>query len=93
MPVPIDTLIPVNQSEVYEGNCNSLIPKLPDESIDIVVTSPPYWGQRRSAGLGTEQDPRDYLTSLKKVFLAIHPKLKKAGNPVAEHGRFLQHTG
>ncbi len=79
MPEPIDTLIPIDHSEVYEGNCTSLIPNLPDESIDIVVTSPPYWGQRKSAGLGTEQDPRDYLAFLEKVFLAIHPKLKKQG--------------
>ena len=79
MPVPINTLIPINHSEVYEGNCTSLIPKMPNESIDIVVTSPPYWGQRKSADLGTERDPRAYLAFMKKVFLAIHPKLKRQG--------------
>ena len=79
MTVTADTLITTDHSEVYDGDCISLIPKLPDESIDIVVTSPPYWGQRKSAGLGTEPDPRNYLAFLEKVFLAIHPKLKKQG--------------
>ena len=79
MTVTVDTLVPTDRSEVYEGDCTQLIPLLPDESIDIVVTSPPYWGQRKSVGSGTESDPRDYLAFLKDVFLAIHPKLKRRG--------------
>ena len=43
---------------VVEGDCRALIPALPDESIDIVISSPPYWGQRTSAGNGVEADPR-----------------------------------
>lgn len=65
--------------QIYQGNCLQLIPELPESSIDIVVTSPPYWGQRQSAGTGAEPDPRDYLSFLQKVFEAIHPKLKKQG--------------
>lgn len=79
MPVTIDTFTPTDHSEIYEGDCTNLIPTLPDGSIDIVVTSPPYWGQRKSPGSGTEHDPRDYLAFLKEVFLAIHPKLKRQG--------------
>ena len=71
--------IPVGNSGIYEGDCLELIPKLPDESIDVVVTSPPYWGQRQSPGNGTEDDPRDYLTFLQSVFAAILPKLKWNG--------------
>ena len=37
-------------NRVTTGDCAGLIPKLPDESIDIVVTSPPYWGQRLDGG-------------------------------------------
>jgi DNA modification methylase len=64
---------------VVEGNCIDLIPALPDESIDILVTSPPYWGQRISAGTGTEDNPIDYLSFLEGVFLAFLPKLKRQG--------------
>jgi DNA modification methylase len=52
---------------------------LPDETIDIVITSPPYWGQRVSNGIGVEEDPRAYLEFLAKVFLEVYPKLKKRG--------------
>lgn len=66
-------------NRVYEGNCKKLIQQLPDSSIDIVVTSPPYWGQRTSLGTGTEDDPRDYLLFLLDVFRSVLPKLKSNG--------------
>ena len=71
--------ITVDISTVYEGNCLALIPKLPDQSVDVVVTSPPYWGQRQSPGGGTEKDPRDYIVFLEQVFIALYPKLKQHG--------------
>ncbi len=71
--------INISESGIYEGDCLALIPKLPDATIDVVVTSPPYWGQRQSLGNGTEDDPRDYLAFLKSVFSALLPKLKWNG--------------
>lgn len=70
---------PFNINTVVEGDCLNLIPNLPDESIDILVTSPPYWGQRVSNGMGTEDDPREYINFLQKVFTSFLPKLKKQG--------------
>ena len=64
---------------VLQGDCVELIPTLPDESIDVVVTSPPYWGQRESLGGGTEEDPRDYIEFLTQVFTLLLPKLKQHG--------------
>ena len=69
----------VTESAVFRGNCLELIPKLPDASIDVVVTSPPYWGQRESMGNGTEEDPREYIAFLQAVFAALLPKLKLQG--------------
>lgn len=68
---------PLNR--VALGDCLDLIPKLPDQSIDIVVTSPPYWGQRHDSGIGVIPDPRIYLQRLSDVFLAILSKLKPHG--------------
>lgn len=70
---------PFQPNMVYQGDCLELIPQLPDESIDVVVTSPPYWGQRHSNGTGVEEDPRDYLSFLMNVFSALLPKLKQEG--------------
>lgn len=66
-------------NRVHEGDANNLVKELPDGSVDVVVTSPPYWGQRTSLGTGVEADPRDYLTSLTGLFKRLHPKLKNDG--------------
>ncbi len=73
------SLGPFALNSVTEGDCLTLIPQLPDDSIDLLVTSPPYWGQRLSQGTGTEDDPRDYLNFLERVFLEALPKLKPQG--------------
>jgi DNA modification methylase len=80
----ITTVVPprqicIDKPGIYEGDCLKLIPQLPNDSIDVVVTSPPYWGQRQSLGNGTEDDPRDYVAFLQSVFMAILPKLKLNG--------------
>jgi DNA modification methylase len=72
-------LSPHGRHQVLEGDCLDLIRHLPDESVDVCVTSPPYWGQRTSAGSGVEDDPRDYVQSMADVFRAILPKMKEAG--------------
>lgn len=69
---------PFELDRVSVGDATALIPQLPDLSIDVVVTSPPYWGQRVSLGLGTEEDPREYLRRLTQLFIALLPKLKES---------------
>jgi DNA modification methylase len=70
---------PFELNRVTEGDCLELIPQLPDDTVDIVITSPPYWGQRVSNGTGIEEDPRTYLELLTQVFLLVYPKLKHRG--------------
>jgi DNA modification methylase len=64
---------------VVHGDCLSLIERLPAESVDVLVTSPPYWGQRTSRGTGVELDPREYLASLVRVFERALTKVKPQG--------------
>ena len=66
-------------SRVQTGDCRELILQLDDEDVDIVVTSPPYWGQRLGVGTGTEADPREYLTELTEIFEQLLPKLHPDG--------------
>ncbi len=70
---------PYPRNRVTVGDCATLVADLPDESIDILVTSPPYWGQRASTGIGVEADPRVYLAALGALFHAVLPKLKPDG--------------
>ena len=70
---------PFERNTVVHGDCLELISRLPAHSVDVVVTSPPYWGQRHSKGMGMEADPRKYLEFLASVFSSILPKLKPQG--------------
>lgn len=70
---------PFALDRVSRGDALALALDLPDESVDVLVTSPPYWGQRTSLGLGIEADPRVYLAGLAGVFTLLLPKLKPRG--------------
>jgi DNA modification methylase len=66
-------------NRVALGDCVELGAELPDESVDVLVTSPPYWGQRMSAGMGVEEDPREYVKRLVEIFRVFKPKVKHDG--------------
>ena len=77
--MPERTIGPFPVNGVVQGDCRELLKELPDESIDIVVTSPPYWGQRLSRGAGVEEDPRQYLREIAEAFELLLPKLANDG--------------
>ncbi|MDR0926708.1 MAG: site-specific DNA-methyltransferase [Ignavibacteria bacterium] len=64
---------------IYNTDCLQGVEYLDDNSIDCVVTSPPYW-KLRDYGiknqLGQEQDATEYLAKLLQLFDALRPKLK-----------------
>lgn len=66
-------------NRVTQGDSRQLIEQLPDNSVDVLVTSPPYWGQRLSSGTGVEADPREFLKNLELIFTKFLPKLKEDG--------------
>ncbi|MBB2770544.1 UNVERIFIED_ORG: DNA modification methylase [Mycolicibacterium obuense] len=70
---------PYTPNTVAHGDANKLVQDLPDESIDVVVTSPPYWGQRTSNGVGVEADPREYVAGLVEMFTRLLPKMHQDG--------------
>lgn len=70
---------PFEVNKVSEGDCLQLARALPPNSIDVIVTSPPYWGQRTSLGNGVENDPRDYVRALNQIFVCLYDKLKPHG--------------
>jgi DNA methylase len=53
------------------GNSLAELPKLPKRSVNVVVTSPPYWPTKRTYGgngIGFEKTLSDYVSSLAAVF-------------------------
>lgn len=61
------------------GDARERLADEPDASVDLVVTSPPYW-QIKDYGLeqqiGADQDYEEYLASLRSVWEACHRLLK-----------------
>ena len=62
-----------------EGNCIDKMKELEDNSIDCVVSSPPYFGLRDygvKGQFGLEKSYQDYIANTVKVFETFKPKLK-----------------
>ena len=64
---------------VYNVDCSEGLRGIPSDTLDVVVTSPPYWGQRGSNGLGLEADPRDYVKHLVAILTETMRCLKPSG--------------
>jgi DNA modification methylase len=64
------------------GDTLDLLPQFPDESIDLCMTSPPYWGRRDygCAGIGLEEDYQSYICSLERVAGQVLRILKPTGS-------------
>ena len=68
---------------IYQGNCIDVLKDMPSESIDCVVTSPPYWGLRNyqeEEQLGLEETPEKFVANLVKVFSEVKRVLKSSGS-------------
>ena len=63
----------------HNTECLQALHSIPDDVLDLVVTSPPYWGQRGSSGLGSEADPRVYVEHLVMVLSEAMRCLKPLG--------------
>ena len=64
---------------VHNLECLRGLKQLDSDSVDICVTSPPYWGQRGDDGIGTEADPRDYVHNLSVILLEVMRVLRPSG--------------
>ena len=64
------------------GDARAVLASLPEQSVDCVMTSPPYWGKREYAqgGIGLESDHRDFVKHLAEVFLQVKRVLKREGS-------------
>lgn len=68
--------------KIIGGDAEKVLKKLPDESVDCVVTSPPYWALRDygvAGQIGLEPSIEAYLERLVAVFTEIRRVLKPTG--------------
>ena len=68
--------------KVIHGDALKLLNDLPNNSIDLILTSPPYFGARiyGAETLGREENPRDYINHILVYTLKLNKVLKKEGS-------------
>lgn len=73
----------LNSMTLYHGDAANVLSQLKPNSVDCVVTSPPYYGQRDygvDGQIGLEIHPQQYIDRLLIVFDQIQRVLKPSGS-------------
>jgi len=81
---------------IINGDTLETLKKFPDDSIDCVVTSPPYWALRDyeiDGQLGLEPTFKEYLDKLITIFAEVKRVLKKGGSVWVNLGDTYGGTG
>lgn len=76
------TNTPNRDVEILTGDSRYLLSRLPAQSVQCCVTSPPYWGLRdydRAEQIGTEASPEDYVGNLVGIFREVWRVLRDDG--------------
>jgi DNA modification methylase len=69
-------------NKIYCGDCLEVMKEIDDKSIDMVLTSPPYWALRDygvDGQLGQEKTFQEYITKLCDIFDEAKRVLKDSG--------------
>jgi site-specific DNA-methyltransferase (cytosine-N4-specific) len=77
-----DTLSSLEESLIIEGDAMVILPKLPSQSVQCCMTSPPYWSLRdyRMAGqIGLEPSVHEFIERLVVVFAEVRRVLRDDG--------------
>ncbi|MCX8009614.1 MAG: site-specific DNA-methyltransferase, partial [Ignavibacteria bacterium] len=70
------------KSTVFIGDVLKVMKLLPDETVDCIITSPPYWKQRdykHSNQIGQESSYEEYIRKLVEIFNEVKRVLKSHG--------------
>ena len=68
---------------IHTGDCFDVLPTLPDESVHMVMTSPPYWNLRdydHDDQLGLEPESEQYVQNIANVFDEVKRVLRHDGS-------------
>lgn len=80
--VGCDDLLQGQFVTIKNGDCRTVLKELSDESIQCVVTSPPYWGLRdygHADQIGQEETSDAYVETMRQVFAEVWRVLKPDG--------------
>jgi len=72
-----------SRNALVHGDSKEVLQQVPDESVDCVITSPPYWGVREYEGesfLGQEDTIEEFIDNLLEIFGEVKRVLKDEGS-------------
>lgn len=72
----------IKTNQIYQGDTLEILKTWPDEFVQCVVTSPPYWGLRdygAEGQIGLESTPDEYVQKIVEVFRHVRRILLKDG--------------
>ena len=73
----------IELNKIYNEPCIETLRRMDDNSIDCVVTSPPYYALRKYTDsefeIGREQTPTEYIDNLVEIFTEVYRVLKPTG--------------
>lgn len=72
----------LEDSMIIEGDARLVLDQLPSQSVQCVITSPPYWGLRnynKEGQIGLEPTVEQYINRLVEVFAKVKRVLKDNG--------------
>ena len=65
---------------IYNGDCLDVLPRLPDNSVDLILTDPPYFKVKGDAWDNQWDKPADFLAWLDRVLVEFARILKANGS-------------
>jgi DNA modification methylase len=84
------------QLTIYCGDSLAVLRELPDETVNCVVTSPPYWGLRDygvEGQMGQEKTPAEYVANLTEVFREVRRVMRSDGTAWVNMGDCYNGSG
>lgn len=69
--------------QILCGDAARLLQQIPDETVDTIMTSPPYYRQRNyenESQIGQEKTPGEYVERLVGIFAECHRAMKSSGS-------------
>ncbi len=82
--------IVLEKNRIVCGDSLEVMREMPNDSVDLIITSPPYFQQRDYnngvAGIGNEDSEKEYLDNLLKLFQECVRVVKKSGSIVFNLG-------
>ena len=86
---------------LYIGTALDVLQEMPEKSVHMAVTSPPYWGLRsylpkdhpaKGQEIGTEKTPDEFVAKLVEVFAEVWRVLRDDGTLWVNIGDSYAHT-